>query len=48
MFFALTGRNPSLNLDRDLRWLQLGTQIVVYVGMLVLKEMARGLLRRKD
>lgn len=46
MFFAITGHDPSIRLERDLRMLRLGAQVFLYVGSLVVKEMARSLLRR--
>jgi len=48
VFFAVTGHDPSIRMERGVRFIRLGTNILLYVGMVAAKEMARGMLRRES
>jgi hypothetical protein len=48
IFFSLTGHDPSIRMERGVRFIRLGANILLYVGMVAAKEMARGMLRRGD
>ena len=48
IFFSLTGHDPSIRMERGVRFIRLGTNILLYIAMVALKEMARGFLSRRD
>jgi len=48
IFFSLTGHDPSIRMERGVRFIRLGTNILLYIGLVAAKEAARSFLRRGD
>lgn len=47
IFFAVTGHDPSIRMERGVRFIRLMTNVALYIAMLAAKELAKGLLRRR-